>query len=170
MVGALVPCGCCNKLPQMSWLTTTEINSLTVLEAKSWKSALLGWNQGVGRATLPLELHSLTHIPFFHFKSWFHSIFSLTLLLSHDLLLCVISLCVCVLVTQLCPTLCDPMDCSPPGSSVHEIFQAKDTGVGCHLLLQGIFPTQGLNLVLLHCRQIHYWATREAYGILDPPR
>ena len=26
---------------------------------------------------------------------------------------------------QLCPTLCDPMDCSPPGSSVHEILQAR---------------------------------------------
>ena len=43
---------------------------------------------------------------------------------------------------QSCLTLCNPMDCSPPGSSVHEIFQAKDTGVGCHFLLQGIFPTQ----------------------------
>ena len=30
-----------------------------------------------------------------------------------------------VLVAQSCPTLCDPMDCSPPGSSVHEIFQAR---------------------------------------------
>ena len=30
-----------------------------------------------------------------------------------------------VLVAQSCPTLCNPMDCSPPGSSVHEIFQAK---------------------------------------------
>ena len=30
-----------------------------------------------------------------------------------------------VLVAQLCPTLCDPMDCSPPGPSVHEIFQAR---------------------------------------------
>ena len=30
-----------------------------------------------------------------------------------------------VLVTQLCPTLCDPMDCSPSGSSVHEILQAR---------------------------------------------
>ena len=29
-----------------------------------------------------------------------------------------------VLVSQLCPTLCDPMDFSPPGSSVHEILQA----------------------------------------------
>ena len=34
--------------------------------------------------------------------------------------------CVCVcLVTQSCPTLCNPMDCSPPGSSVHEIFRAR---------------------------------------------
>ena len=30
-----------------------------------------------------------------------------------------------VLVTQLCPTLCDPMDCSPPGSSAHGILQAR---------------------------------------------
>ena len=36
-------------------------------------------------------------------------------------------ICVCkhVLVAQSCPTLCDPMDCSTPGSSVHEIFQAR---------------------------------------------
>ena len=39
---------------------------------------------------------------------------------------------------QLCLTLCDPIDCSPPGSSVHGIFQGKNTGVGCHFLLQGI--------------------------------
>ena len=32
----------------------------------------------------------------------------------------------------------------------------KSTGVGCHALLQGIFPTQGLNLCFLHCRQILY--------------
>ena len=41
------------------------------------------------------------------------------------------------------------MDCSPPGSSVHEIFQARNTGVGCHFLLQGTFLTQGWNLCLL---------------------
>ena len=39
-------------------------------------------------------------------------------------------------VTQSCPTLHDPMDYSPPGSSIHEIFQARVTGVGCHCLLQ----------------------------------
>ena len=35
-------------------------------------------------------------------------------------------------------------------------FPGKNTGVGCHFLLQGIFPTQGLNLGLLHCTQIVY--------------
>ena len=47
-------------------------------------------------------------------------------------------------------TLCDPMDHSPPGSSVHGIFPARNTGVGCHFLLQGIFPTQRWNSCLLH--------------------
>ena len=49
---------------------------------------------------------------------------------------------------------CDPMDFSPPVSSVHEDFPGKNTGVGCCALFQGIFPTQGLNLHLLHCRRI----------------
>ena len=58
------------------------------------------------------------------------------------------------LVTQSCPSLCDPMDCRPPGSSVHGTFQSKNSYVG--ILLKGIFPTQGSNLGLLHCRQILY--------------
>ena len=53
---------------------------------------------------------------------------------------------------QSCPTLCDPMDCNPPGFSVHEDSPGKNTGVGFHAVLQGIFPTQGLNPSLLHCR------------------
>ena len=63
--------------------------------------------------------------------------------------------CVC-LVTQSCPTLCDSMDCSLPGSSVHGAFPGKNTGVGCHGLFQGIFPTQGFNPGLPHCGQILY--------------
>ena len=59
-----------------------------------------------------------------------------------------------VLVGQACPTLCDPMDCSPPGSSVPGDSLGQNTGVGCHALLQGIFPTQGWNPCLLHCRRI----------------
>ena len=48
------------------------------------------------------------------------------------------------------------MNCSQPGSSVHGDFPGKNTGVCCHALLQGIFPTQGSNLGLPHCRQILY--------------
>ena len=65
-----------------------------------------------------------------------------------------------VLVTQSCPILCDPMDCSLPGSSLgkntgvgcHFLLQAplsmdssgKNPGVGCHFLLQGLFPNPGV--------------------------
>ena len=64
--------------------------------------------------------------------------------------------CVLFLVAQSSPMLCNPMDCSLPGLSVHGDSPGKDTGVGCHALLQGIFPTKGLNPGLLHCRQILY--------------
>ena len=60
------------------------------------------------------------------------------------------------LVTQLCLTLCNPMDCSLPGSSGHGDSPIKNTGVGCHALFQGIFPTLGSNPGLQHCRQILY--------------
>ena len=56
---------------------------------------------------------------------------------------------VVVLVAKSCLTLCDPMDCNLPSSSVHGILQAR-TGMGCHFLLEGIFPTQELNLGLLN--------------------
>ena len=53
-------------------------------------------------------------------------------------------------------TLCDPVDHSLPGSSVHGDSPGKNTGEGCHTLLQGIFPTQGLNPGLPYCRWILY--------------
>ena len=65
------------------------------------------------------------------------------------------AVCVC-LVAQSYPTSCDPMDCSPPGSSVHGDPPGKNTGVGCHALFQGIFPNQGSKLGLPHCRWILY--------------
>ena len=49
-----------------------------------------------------------------------------------------------VLVAQLYPTLCDPMDCSPPGSSVHGILQARILE-WVAISFQGVFPTQGWN-------------------------
>ena len=52
--------------------------------------------------------------------------------------------------------LSDPMDCSQPGSYVHGDSLGKNTGVGCHALLQKIFPTPGSNPGLLHSRKILY--------------
>ena len=56
-----------------------------------------------------------------------------------------------VKVTQLCPTLCDPMDCM-----VHGILQARILEWVAVPSSRGIFPTQGLNPGLLHCRWILY--------------
>ena len=61
--------------------------------------------------------------------------------------LCMSVACVLCLVAQSCPTLCDPMDCSLPASSIHGDSPSKNTGVSCHALLQGSFPTQGSNPV-----------------------
>ena len=56
-------------------------------------------------------------------------------------------------VSQSCPTLCNPMDCSLPGSSIHGIFQARILEWVAVSFSRGIFSTQGLNLGLIHCRQ-----------------
>ena len=57
----------------------------------------------------------------------------LWVILTSDITITVQCLCVCAGVAQLCPTLCDPTDHSSPGSSVHEILQARI--LGCHSLL-----------------------------------
>ena len=86
---------------------------------------------------------------------------TLWLILTEIVLLCdlQIPLLMCAvvcLVTQLCPTLCDTMGWGLPGSSVHGDSPGKNTGVGCHALLQGIVPTQGSNPGPLHCGWILY--------------
>ena len=71
--------------------------------------------------------------------------------------------CWCCLVAKSCLTLCNPMDYSLPGSSVHSI-SCKNTEVGCCFLLKGIFLSQGSNPHLPLGRQILYhWATWEAF-------
>ena len=78
---------------------------------------------------------------------------------------------VCVrlcLVSQLCLSFCDPMDCSLPSASVHGDSPGKNTGMGCHALLQGIFPTRGLNPCLAHCWWIlycpnHQWSPKQTW-------
>ena len=59
-------------------------------------------------------------------------------------------------VAQSWQTLCHPRDCSTPGCCPWD-SPGKNTGVGGHFLLQGIFSTQGSNLGLLHRRQILYY-------------
>ena len=61
-----------------------------------------------------------------------------------------------MLVTQSCPTLCDLMDCSLSGSSVHGILQARILEWVAMPLSRGSSQTQESNLGLLHCRQILY--------------
>ena len=65
----------------------------------------------------------------------------------------------CLKFAQLCLNLCDSMDCSPPGSSVHGDSPGKNTGVGFYSLLQGIFPTQDSHIA---GGFFTVWATREA--------
>ena len=67
-----------------------------------------------------------------------------------------------VVVAQSCLTLWDPMDCSLPNFSVRGIFQAEKTGVGCHSLFQGIFPTQ---VSRIEGSFFAIWATREASSV-----
>ena len=63
-------------------------------------------------------------------------------------------LCVC-LVTQSCLTFCNTTDCSSQASLLRYSL-GKNTGVGSHSILQGIFPTQRSNPSLLHWRGILY--------------
>ena len=66
-------------------------------------------------------------------------------------------------VTQSCLTLCNPMNCSPSGSSVHGNSSGKDTEVGCHAFLQGIFPKQDQAWVSwIIGKFFTFWVTREA--------
>ena len=84
-----------------------------------------------------------------------------------------LKLCVCS-VAQSCPTLCDPVNYIPPGSSVHGILQPRIlewTVMPFSRNWRRFIPTQGLNpnlLHFLHCRWILYcWFTREAHTQSD---
>ena len=65
-------------------------------------------------------------------------------------------MCACIESLQSCPTLCDPMDSSLPWLLCPWDSPGKNIGVGSYSLLQGVFPTQGWNPGLPHCRQILY--------------
>ena len=66
-------------------------------------------------------------------------------------------------VAQLCPTLCDPMDCSPPGSSVHGIFWARILEwVAISFSRESSCPRDRTQVSHIAGRRFNLWATREA--------
>ena len=70
---------------------------------------------------------------------------------------------------QLCPTLCNPMDLQPTRLLCPWGCSGRNSGVGCHFLLQGIFPTQGSNLGLLSLPALaggFFTASAKGYVIL----
>ena len=73
---------------------------------------------------------------------------------------------VVMLVAQSCPALRDPMDCSPPGSSVHEIFQIRIWEWVAIPFSRRIFPTQGSDPSLPHCRQIFYEVVCTLFSVI----
>ena len=91
-----------------------------------------------------LRTYSLNYFPIYH-------IAMLTIVIMY-----IISLKVKVLVAQACPAVCNPVDSSLPGSSVHGISQARILELGSHSLLQGIFPSQRSNVDLPCCKQFLY--------------
>ena len=112
---------------------------VSLCSGKLWFTAFAAWCSNLGGRGLPYALLSLTNP-----KKIIDLKFSF-LLLNYAVL--------CLVASDSLW----PMDCNPPDSSVHGDSPDKNTGVGCHGLLQGIFPTQGSNPGLLHCRWILYW-------------
>ena len=118
-------CSCCGKVPWTQWFRTTDVCFLTTLEALSPRS----------RCQPLVSLWTLWKKNLFQTRSLALAAFSLSLCIIF--FLCA-SLCPNIpfykdtrhiglqeKVAQSCPTLCDPMDCSLPGSSVHGILQAR---------------------------------------------
>ena len=73
----------------------------------------------------------------------------------------------CVLVAQSCPTLCNPMDCSPPGSSVHGTLQARILDRVAIPFSRESSPPRDKTLGLLPCRQILYQLTHQESPIFS---
>ena len=77
----------------------------------------------------------------------------------------ILYMCVCVCMCLVTSISLGPMDYSTSGSSVHGDSPGQNTGMSWHALLLGIFPIQGSNPDLPHCRRFFTsWATREAQG------
>ena len=99
--------------------------------------------------------------PSCEFRREYFSTHSLPPTVPHLMCVCV---CACVLVSQSCPTLCDPMDCNPPGSSVHGILQARiQEYVAISFSRGSYWPKDWTQVSSIVGRFFTIWATREAF-------
>ena len=99
---------------------------------------------------------------------WLYNVFEKKLAIKGDVLNSKLIYMLC-LVAQSCPILCNTWDCSPPGSSVHGGSPGKNTGVGCHVLLQGSFwLTDQTRISYISCTGtlvFYHWATKETLDV-----
>ena len=143
----------CNRVPHTGWLRTGELCSLRFLETSSPKSAYR-----LGRPRTDASSR-LSFLPSSSVRSPGHSLPRGSMIpASASVSVRLLSLCLCVFtwhsprcisspflvrtqseseVAQSCPTLCDPTDCSPPGSSIHGVLQARVLEWGAIAFSQG---------------------------------
>ena len=126
-----------------SWKDCSQVNQSCNcrLQTKIWSS------YSPPRALFTLIISLLSGFFFFFFFLIFG--WNYTFLIASVTTSVIHPVCMCAKSLQPCLTLCDPMDCSTPGSSVHRESPGKNTGMGCHVLLQGFFLAQGLNQSLM---------------------
>ena len=143
------------------WVSSSHQVAKVLVEMTEW----YGWNGLIAKMltenTIVLALTSAHVLCLFFFP-----LKEITFSCLH-IPFCIFSLpatCVCVcLVAQSYPTLWNLMDCSPPGCSVHWDSPGKNTGVGCHALLQGISqPRDRTQVSCIAGKFFTIWATREA--------
>ena len=143
----------------LSWATTAEF-----IIFKYSVSYLMFICQSMSLFCFPHFLFPFSPFSLFVFSSCLESItytyYSSTLVFIIVLALCV---CLCVLVAQSCLTLCNPMSCTLPGSSVHGIFQARILEWVVMPFSRGSSPPRGQTWVsCIAGRLFTVWATREA--------
>ena len=137
---------CMGRRKDISHLFLQESSTYEV----AWSKALEEHFYGMfSRLSQPASIHTHTHTKptcphgiSLHTWKWSHPKSNNRNIINRPLLLI-------LAYVQSCPTLCNPMDCSPPGSSSPWYFPGRNTEVGCHFFLQGIFLTQGSNSHLL---------------------
>ena len=94
---------------------------------------------------------------------------SMMMMMMTMMMMMCVCMCVCVLAAQLCLTLCEPMNCSLPGSSVHGILQARTLEWIAIPFFRGSSPPRDRTQVsCIAGRFFTVWATREAFPMIYP--